>query len=322
MATNYTKTPYKVQKLGGTKKYGVMAGTFEELKAEGCKHLELQSNEIEITLEDNTIVDTGYFQSLKPDTLLIFESKHSEDIVNDLLKNFEDCISRQPDMLTDRLKKNAKLAKFIQVFNEEKGGNMKEDREDDEEWFKDVPKNYKTKSEYMRCKALRRTRKYFNDTKYRLLHSDANDDPEMRERKNEVINNFESKLKENRWYDKRFDRTADGNQKLCNNDGKFNCQGAYNRDSCPHSHHHINPYLRKDYLIEFSSWNLDHQIEKGREVWPQLEKAAEDPLRRVDWDYFYRLLFTMENLKLVHTACHDKMDHQLRVDMTKVFLPV
>ncbi|PIK53458.1 hypothetical protein BSL78_09644 [Apostichopus japonicus] len=135
MATNYTKTPYKVQKRGGTKKYGVMAGTFEELKAEGCKHLGLQSYEIGITLEDNTIVDTGYFQSLKPDTLLIFESKHSEDKVEALVESFEDCISNQPDMLRDCLKKHPNIPKFI---SDEGKGNMKEDRKDDDEWFKDA----------------------------------------------------------------------------------------------------------------------------------------------------------------------------------------
>ncbi|PIK53456.1 hypothetical protein BSL78_09642 [Apostichopus japonicus] len=122
MATNYTKTPYKVQKRGGTEKYGVMAGTFEELKAEGCKHLGLQSYEIDITLEDNTIVDTGYFQSLKPDTLLIFKSKYSEDKVKSLGESLEACsIERKPNIKAENLDADE--------------DNYKDRREDDEKWF-------------------------------------------------------------------------------------------------------------------------------------------------------------------------------------------
>ena len=29
----------------------------------------------------------------------------------------------------------------------------------------------------------------------------------------------------------------------------------------------------------------------------------------MNWKYFYRLLFTRENLRLVHIVCHDKQEH-------------
>lgn len=39
----------------------------------------------------------------------------------------------------------------------------------------------------------------------------------------------------------------------------------------------------------------------------------------VNLDYFYGLLFTTENLKLVHIVCHKKEAHNLQCDSRKVF---
>ncbi|PIK53455.1 hypothetical protein BSL78_09641 [Apostichopus japonicus] len=121
-----------------------------------------------------------------------------------------------------------------------------------------VPKNYKTKSQYMRYKAKSRTSTYFNEAKDTLLPKGSDDNAEMIKKKERVIEEFRSKLEKNSYYDKRFDRTADGNQKLCDEFGKFDCQGASDKDSC-HDHHHINPYLRKEDLANFENWNLARQ---------------------------------------------------------------
>ncbi|XP_071840659.1 DNA fragmentation factor subunit beta-like [Apostichopus japonicus] len=313
-----TKTPYQVQKSGDNRIYEVKAETFEELVVEGRKRLGLGEEEIEeIILEGDKKVDRDNFQSLNPNTVLIFKFRYGEHTVNNLFKSLEECHSSQPDILTDYLKNNPKRAKLIQDLNEGIGGNMAEDRKDDDKWFKDVDGKYKTKSQFMRYKAKTRTKSYLSDTREKLVQK--NDDEEMKQKKRDVIKKFSSKLTENSYYDKRFDRYDEGNEKLCNRDGKFDCKGAYNEDSCD-SNNHINPYLNRGYCKLFSFWNLDHRIEKGREVLPQLEKAIKDSSRKVNLDYFYELLFTMKNLKLVCTECHDKKDHQLRVDMTQVFL--
>ena len=45
--------------------------------------------------------------------------------------------------------------------------------------------------------------------------------------------------------------------------------------------------------------------------------------RAVNVDYFYRLLFTRDNLKLVHIVCHNKQEHWTeKCDELKVFIDV
>lgn len=73
--------------------------------------------------------------------------------------------------------------------------------------------------------------------------------------------------------------------------------------------------LRSDRLLCLSS-----RIEKRRTVVPALLAALENcRSSEVNLDYFYRLLFTTENLKLVHIVCHKKEAHNLPCDGGKVF---
>ncbi|XP_066492998.1 DNA fragmentation factor subunit beta isoform X3 [Tiliqua scincoides] len=62
------------------------------------------------------------------------------------------------------------------------------------------------------------------------------------------------------------------------------------------------------------------RIEKKRTILPTLAEALKErDGREVDWEYFYRLLFTVDNLKLVHIACHKKSNHNLACDKTKIY---
>lgn len=62
------------------------------------------------------------------------------------------------------------------------------------------------------------------------------------------------------------------------------------------------------------------RIEKKRTIIPTLaEVVREQDRREVDWEYFYQLLFTLDNLKLVHVACHKKTIHNLTCDKTKMY---
>ncbi|KAF5917408.1 hypothetical protein HPG69_007002 [Diceros bicornis minor] len=63
-------------------------------------------------------------------------------------------------------------------------------------------------------------------------------------------------------------------------------------------------------------------IEKKRTIVPTLAEAIKEQAgREVDWEYFYSLLFTSENLKLVHIACHKKTTHKLSCDPHRIYKP-
>ncbi|XP_037282288.2 DNA fragmentation factor-related protein 4 isoform X2 [Rhipicephalus microplus] len=97
---------------------------------------------------------------------------------------------------------------------------------------------------------------------------------------------------------------------LCLSDGQFNCQGTFSKDLCSGRLHAINPYASREQLVIFSTWNLDHRIERSRSILPTMSKAIQlADGRAVNAEYFYRLLFTTENLKLVHPVCHIKSEH-------------
>ena len=53
------------------------------------------------------------------------------------------------------------------------------------------------------------------------------------------------------------------------------------------------------------------RVEKSREVLPTLAEVVKNCPKssEVNWHYFYNLLFTKKNLKLVHVACHVKGIH-------------
>lgn len=64
------------------------------------------------------------------------------------------------------------------------------------------------------------------------------------------------------------------------------------------------------------------RIEKKRTVIPALAEAVGARAgRQVAWEYFYSLLFTCENLKLVHIACHKKTTHRLSCDPRRMYRP-
>ena len=51
-----------------------------------------------------------------------------------------------------------------------------------------------------------------------------------------------------------------------------------------------------------------------------IEFIKSDRAGKVNWDYFFNLIFTRHNLKLVHIACHIKQEHtEAKVDMKAAF---
>nr|CAD7261019.1 unnamed protein product [Timema shepardi] len=115
-------------------------------------------------------------------------------------------------------------------------------------------------------------------------------------------------------------------QRLCDDKGEFQCQGRWDRPECLYnesSRHVINPYCSKEARVLFQIWNLDHRIERSRTVVPAILEAASISVqehRMVNCSYFFTLLFTLYNLKLVHIVCHDKGAHNVRCDPVMYFL--
>ena len=87
-----------------------------------------------------------------------------------------------------------------------------------------------------------------------------------------------------------------------------------------YTNYHLNcPQAR----ILFSTWNLDHQVERSRSVVPALVEAVRGRRRgaEVNTEYFYQLLFTRANLRLVHIVCHDKQEHtSMKCDKKQFYL--
>ena len=72
---------YKVQdKRNPPNRCGVMVESLEQLKEVGCKKLNLdKENLISLRLEDGTLIEEEkYFQSLKPQTVIIFLQKNED----------------------------------------------------------------------------------------------------------------------------------------------------------------------------------------------------------------------------------------------------
>ncbi|XP_005404185.1 PREDICTED: DNA fragmentation factor subunit beta isoform X3 [Chinchilla lanigera] len=134
-----------------------------------------------------------------------------------------------------------------------------------------------------------------------------------------VLGSMCKKLKAAQYHGSYFDRGAEASGRLCTPEGWFSCQGPFDLEDCV-SKHSINPYSNRESRILFSTWNLDHIIEKKRTIVPTLADAVQrQDGREVDWEYFYSLLFTSENLKLVHIACHKKTTHKLQCDPHRIY---
>ncbi|NXT93306.1 DFFB factor, partial [Anhinga rufa] len=192
---------------------------------------------------------------------------------------------------------------------------LAEDKGDDAPWFEGLESRFKNKSSYMRYSCESRIRSYLKE----VSSFTSNVHPTARDAYKRVIELMSDKLKSAKYNGCYFDRREEEAARLCTTEGWFSCQGPFDSDDCP-CKHSINPYSNRESRILFSTWNLDHIIEKKRAVVPELAEAVKmRDGREVNWEYFYQLLFTVDNLKLVHIACHKKTNHNLSCDKTKIY---
>uniref|UniRef100_G1R9M5 DNA fragmentation factor subunit beta n=1 Tax=Nomascus leucogenys TaxID=61853 RepID=G1R9M5_NOMLE len=133
-----------------------------------------------------------------------------------------------------------------------------------------------------------------------------------------VLGSMCQKLRSVQYNGSYFDRGAKGGGRLCTPEGWFSCEVSY----CPslHAHHPCEFTLSR---VLADTWcHCTFLIEKKRTIIPTLVEAIkEQDGREVDWEYFYGLLFTSENLKLVHIVCHKKTTHKLNCDPSRIYKP-
>ncbi|XP_022686656.1 DNA fragmentation factor subunit beta-like isoform X1 [Varroa jacobsoni] len=184
---------------------------------------------------------------------------------------------------------------------------------EDPHWFEKVRALKATsKKEVLRNNAKRRIKGYYYKTKEDLLKTVAQPRVEY------LFNEFMSRLQQADFNGSYFQR--EHTEALCCSKGWFGCQGAFDKESCSYSHC-INPYARPEDYLMFSTWNLDHQVERSRSVVPSLRSALQERPHDINITYFYNLLFTRSNLRLVHVICHLKITHVgMECDPNAVFV--
>ncbi|XP_034446100.1 DNA fragmentation factor subunit beta [Hippoglossus hippoglossus] len=315
--------PVKIRSFSENTKYGVAAKDLKELMKKACTTLQVPLVGAHVCLySDGTEVTEEFFPTLPDHTELVLLSREQtwSGVVCDIGhllntdRHADGLIKAAKDLLSDEQspKRRKILTDLLQNLEDR---SELESREEDEEWFKGVDTRFKTKSAYMKFNCGSRIRGYMKEV------DDATKTIQKAQVKAELLKAstcLAEKLKAARYNGCYFDRTGKEPDRLCTREGWFTCQGSFDQDVCP-SLHSINPYGSRESRIIFSTWNLDHRIEKKRTIIPSLLEALQNhKTADVNLTYFYRLLFTRENLKLVHIVCHKKGAHNLRCDAKEI----
>lgn len=234
-------------------------------------------------------------------------------------------------------------------------------RDDDPEWFLGVDTKLCLKEDVMRRKAQDRIRGYFYKTKDELTKSSIyRKSPKGHLIIEDLLSDFFLFLNGVDYFASYFDRKCDkrflpkvndeadaisdkpkrrkinpdAKEKvsksgilkellvtLCNEAGNFDCHGSWTSSTCNYQHK-INPYATRESLLFFQVFNLDHQIEISRSIFPSILKNVELLINKTECQLhkktaialssltYFREIFTMNNLKLVHIICHNKRSHE------------
>ncbi|XP_007449045.1 PREDICTED: DNA fragmentation factor subunit beta [Lipotes vexillifer] len=315
---------FKLRALHNQKKFGVAGRNCEEVLRKGCLHFQLPVAGSTLCLyEDGTELTGDYFWSVPDDSELVLLTAgqtwqgYASDISR-FLSVFQEphaeLIQAARQMLSDERAplRQKLLADLLGTVSENIAA---ETRAEDAPWFEGLESRFRNKSGYLRYSCESRIRSYLREVTAgaSLVVTEA------RGEYLRVVGAMCQKLQAARYNSSYFDRGAKASRRLCTPEGWFSCQGPFDVDDCA-SRHSINPYSNRESRVLFSTWNLDHVIEKKRTVVPTLAAAVHAAEgREVDWKYFYRLLFTSENLKLVHIACHKKTTHKLLCDPGRIY---
>ncbi|XP_076358932.1 DNA fragmentation factor subunit beta-like [Tachypleus tridentatus] len=298
------------------KKKIVLAKSFAELKRKACLEFKIDSNNVKFVLQDGTEVSDDDFLQTRSNytcltvltegelhTYLPQRVKEALDTIATVITKNKRIFIEADEFVEEKVHLLQQLQKIIEkiiVPDEEKFADL---RKEHVEWFEGLDERYISKKEYMKGNAEHRIRSYYYKTKVELQRRNL---PEML--LIDLLIDLKNLLKRDNYNGHLFVR---GELKaLCTEEGTFSCQGRYNASKCDKAHT-LNPYLSSEHRKLFSTWNLDHRIERSRTIIPAVVNAIRDlPVKSViNSDYFYSLLFTSANLELVHIACHDKSKH-------------
>lgn len=238
----------------------------------------------------------GYVTVLKHATEKIFRAMSQRDEIIDQIYDFIHCSES-----------NEMYSVMVELVNRLEDNINAEKRSEDEAWFDGLKQSFNTKEEFMRDAAKSRVRKYFSNAKESFEKASKRAQNIL----SKTLEQFQGELRKQQYYGDYFARSASQELRLCCDKGWFSCEGPYNEENC-FKMHKINPYGSKERRVLFSTWNLDHVIEKSRQIFPAMIQAAEKCPKgsQLNWKYFFDLLFTRKNLKLVHIGCHVKGEHE------------
>ncbi|KAM8787725.1 DNA fragmentation factor subunit beta [Rhynchonycteris naso] len=317
---------FKLRTLHCEQKFGVAGKSCLEVLLKGCQRFQLPMSGSRLCLyEDGTELTGDYFWSVpnNSELVLLTEGQTWQGYVSDInrfLSMFHKphvgVIQAARQLLSDEQAplRQKLLADLLHTINMNIAA---ETREEDPPWFEGLESRFKNKSSYLRFSCESRIRSYLREVSSHTPMVGM----EAREEYERIVEAMGQKLRAAQYNGGYFDRGAEASGRLCTPEGWFSCQGPFDMADCA-SRHSINPYGNRESRVLFSTWNLDHMIEKKRTIIPTLAEAVEgQDGRRVAWEYFYSLLFTSENLKLVHVACHKKTTHRLRCDPRKIYRP-
>ncbi|NXX97689.1 DFFB factor, partial [Centropus bengalensis] len=315
----------RLRGLGRPQKFGVAGGSLRAVLRKGCRLLQVPLAGSRLCLyEDGTELSESGFRALPPhsELVLLGPGETWRGCASDIELLLGACCERRGAVVEaartllagERAPGRQRLlADLIHNLSE---NSQAEGKEQDQAWFEGLESRFKNKSSYMRYSCECRIRSYLREVSSFI----PNVHPMARDAYKRIIDLMSDKLKSAKYNGCYFDRREEEAARLCTAEGcRLVLQGPFDRADCP-CKHSINPYSNRESRILFSTWNLDHIIEKKRAVVPELAEAVKTrDGREVNWEYFYRLLFTVENLKLVHIACHKKTNHNLSCDKTKIY---
>lgn len=309
------RRPYIISNFKGQRKL-VKGGTCEDLLSSGCKLFDdMRPSDCRLALEDGSEVDDEYLSMCGDYTVLVIlgaseHIRYSQVKAQEMIANIGRMLASGPEEVSKvfgPLKGELvrRMMGHIQSLEAPPHLLMADSRDDDPHWF-EGEKRATSKKSVLRERAKTRIKGYYYKSKDELqkkLGGGANEQPVR-----DLFGEFLQRLKQSDHNGHYFVRGESG--ALCLGDGQFDCQGTFSSERCSATLHAINPYTSREQLVLFSTWNLDHRVERSRSILPSIARAVRDARgRALDADYFYRLLFTTDNLKLVHPVCHVKAEH-------------
>ncbi|KAM9830026.1 DNA fragmentation factor subunit beta [Syngnathus typhle] len=316
--------PFKIRSLHDNRKYGVAARNVKELLKKGCNILELPLSGANLCLyEDGTTVSEEFFGTLPDNTELVVLCKdqtwggavcdiaqllNSDQHTKALVRAAKGLLAGEKSPKRQKI-----LSDLLRTLEDR---SELESRDEDEDWFRGVESRFKTKSAYLKYNCESRIRSYMKELD---VATKSVQKAKVRKESLQAAESISQMLKLDKYNGCYFDRTQKETQRLCTREGWFTCMGPFDQAKCA-SLHSINPYSSRESRILFSTWNLDHRIEKKRTIIPDLLEALQNHTSDdINLTYFYRLLFTRDNLKLVHIVCHKKEAHNVPCDPNKIF---